>query len=91
MRPFAERQLLIDPDERELNEIGVRTWPEALLKWTLSDPRIHCVIPATSDVKHAALNAAAGSPPFLDARQRRLVEVIAKRASVTEPDTPGLA
>ena len=65
-----------------------RSWTEALLKWTLSDRRIHCVIPATRSVEHAIANAAAGSDPFLDADRRRAVEQIAARAAVTEPDTP---
>ena len=89
MRPFAEGQLMtISPAAEELEELGVGSWSEALLKWTLSDPRIDCAIPATRKVEHAIANAAAGTPPFLDADQRRRVERIAARAAVTEPDTP---
>ncbi len=62
---------------RMLREIGVATWAEALLKWALSDRRIHAVIPATSSPEHAAANAQAGSVPWLSAEARRLVEQIA--------------
>jgi aryl-alcohol dehydrogenase-like predicted oxidoreductase len=91
MRPFAERELLIEPGEEELAELGVGSWPEALLKWTLSDPRIHCVMPATRNVEHVVANAAAGAEPFLDPEQRFTVERIAARAAVNEPDTPLLS
>lgn len=89
MRPFAEGQLMkISPAMDELEELAVGSWSQALLKWTLSDPRIHCAIPATRNVEHAIANADAGSAPFFDADQRRLVERIAARATVTDPDTP---
>ena len=41
-----------------------------LLKWTLSDERVHVAIPATSSVEHARANAAAGSPPWLSSERR---------------------
>jgi aryl-alcohol dehydrogenase-like predicted oxidoreductase len=79
MRPFAEGALLrrAVSDPGLLLELGVRTWPQALLKWTLSDPRVHVAIPATSSVEHALANAAAGDPPWLAAEQRAVVERLA--------------
>lgn len=77
MRPFAEGALLHPPDSSEIERLGVRTWSEALLKWVLSDARVHVVIPATRKPDHARLNALAGSPPYLDADQRALVEYLA--------------
>jgi aryl-alcohol dehydrogenase-like predicted oxidoreductase len=76
MRPFAEGELLRrDPgDPAVLADLGVESWSQALLKWTLSDPRVHVAIPATSSPAHAVSNAAAGEPPWLDEGQRRLVE-----------------
>jgi diketogulonate reductase-like aldo/keto reductase len=56
----------------------VTTWAQALLKWILSDPRVHCVIPATSRPERMAENAAAGAPPWLDAEARRHVERLAR-------------
>ena len=76
MRPFAEGRLLrrVPSDESVLRALGVGTWAQALLKWTLSDPRVHVTIPATSSADHAIANAAAGEPPWFDQEQRALVE-----------------
>ena len=81
MRPLGAGALtrrLPSPQELEpLAPFGVRTWPQALLKWALSDPRVDAVIPATSDPEHARANALAGDPPWLGDGERRLVEQLA--------------
>ena len=56
-----------------LEKFGVRTWAQALLKWILSDMRVHCAIPATRSVTHMQENAAAGDPPWFDAATRSYV------------------
>ena len=76
MRPLGEGRLVrrAPSEAGVLEELGVQTWAQALLKWTLSDPRVHVAIPATSSVEHAVSNAAAGELPWFDEEQRRLVE-----------------
>src|SRR4051812_20888124 len=48
-----------------LKQHGIESWPHALLAWILSDPRVHCVIPATRRRERALENARAGSGPLL--------------------------
>jgi diketogulonate reductase-like aldo/keto reductase len=74
MRPLGEGALRRSPPAELLAELGAATWAHALLKWALSDERVDVVIPATQDREHARANAAAGSPPWYDAAQRKLVE-----------------
>ena len=75
MRPLGEGALLRRAPEQEmLEELGVETWAQALLKWALSDERVDVVIPATRSPEHARANAGAGGPPWYDAERRRLVE-----------------
>jgi diketogulonate reductase-like aldo/keto reductase len=75
MRPLGEGALLKHaPPQSVLDELGVETWAQALLKWVLSDERVDLVIPATRSAGRAESNAAAGEPPWFDAEQRRLVE-----------------
>jgi aryl-alcohol dehydrogenase-like predicted oxidoreductase len=75
MRPLAEGALAkkrVDP--KALEELGVETWPQALLKWALSDERVDVVIPATSKPERTAENARAGEPPWFTPEQCALVE-----------------
>ena len=83
MRPFAEGALTArQPPASALTPLapfGVRTWAQALLKWSLSDPRCHVVIPATSKPERMTENAAAGQPPWFGPEERTLVERLAAR------------
>jgi aryl-alcohol dehydrogenase-like predicted oxidoreductase len=81
MRPFGKGKLFarmpppgaLDP----LRDFGVTTWPQALLKWILSDPRCHVAIPATSRPHRMTENARAGDPPWFGPDERALVEKLA--------------
>ena len=73
MRPFGEGALLGRPFPRELAELGLTGWPEALLRWVLADPRVTVVLPATRSPEHAAANVVAGSMPPLDPDVRDLI------------------
>jgi aryl-alcohol dehydrogenase-like predicted oxidoreductase len=81
MRPFGEGRLLrrripasaLAP----LEPFGVTSWPQALLKWILSDERCHVTIPATSKVEHMHENATAGAPPWFGRAERAYVERLA--------------
>jgi diketogulonate reductase-like aldo/keto reductase len=78
MRPLGQGALLRrSPPPEMLAALGVDTWAQALLKWTLSDERVDVVIPATRRPERSGENAAAGWPPFFDEEQRRLVERLA--------------
>jgi len=82
MRPFGQGALLASepaPEElAPLAEFGVRTWPQALLKWALSDERVDLVIPATRRPERAAENAMAGEPPWFGRDERVYVESLVR-------------
>jgi aryl-alcohol dehydrogenase-like predicted oxidoreductase len=82
MRPFGEGALLRkSPSAAELEPLGafgVATWPQALLKWILSDPRCHVAIPATSRPERATENAAAGNGPWFGEAERAYVARLAR-------------
>jgi aryl-alcohol dehydrogenase-like predicted oxidoreductase len=82
MRPFGEGGLLggrVSPAMlAPLHAFGVTTWPQALLKWILSDRRCHTAIPATSRTAHMRDNAAAGAPPWFGDEERAYVARLAE-------------
>jgi aryl-alcohol dehydrogenase-like predicted oxidoreductase len=81
MRPLGQGRLVRRPPKpselEPLRPFGVRAWPQALLKWILSDPRCHVAIPATSSPEHMAEDAAAGDPPWFGPEERELVSRLA--------------
>jgi len=85
MRPFGEGSLLRVPVNREqlapLERFGITSWPQALLKWILSDRRCHVAIPATSSPEHLRANAAAGAPPWLGPDERSYISRLAGHPS----------
>ena len=85
MRPLGQRELVGNPppasELRFLERYGVQTWAQALLKWLLSEPRVHVAIPATSKSGRMTENAAAGDPPWLDPDDRDRVAQLATRVA----------
>ena len=81
MQPLGSGALVARPPSAEalgpLARFGVTTWAQTLLKWILSDARVHCVLPATSRPERAAENALAGEPPWFDAEAREYVARLA--------------
>jgi aryl-alcohol dehydrogenase-like predicted oxidoreductase len=77
MRPLGEGQLVRrQPSPAELAPLrpfGVTTWGQALIKWGLSDPRVHVSLAATAHPGRLAENAAAGSPPWFGPQERAYV------------------
>jgi diketogulonate reductase-like aldo/keto reductase len=73
MRPFGEGSLLRRPFPAELAAAGLRGWPETLLRWCLSDPRVTVAIPATASPDHARDNVKAASLPGLEPEVRDLI------------------
>ena len=81
MRPLGEGQLMrSQPSPTELGPLrpfGVTTWGQALIKWGLSDPRVHVSLPATAHPDRIRENAAAGSPPWFGPQERAYVQRLA--------------
>ena len=81
MRPLGEGQLLRRPpgpaELKPLRPFGVTTWAQALIKWGLSDPRVHVSLAATAHPGRIAENAAAGSPPWFGPDERAYIQRLA--------------
>jgi len=81
MRPLGQGDLARRRVPKEslapLRPFGVTSWPQALLKWILSDARCHVAIPATTNAAHMRSNAAAGNPPWFGPEERAYVEKLA--------------
>ena len=81
VNPFG-RLLEQAPTPEELAPLarfGVHTWAQALLKWVLSDTRVHAVVAATTSADHMRENLAAGRPPWFTAEERMYVRKLATR------------
>jgi diketogulonate reductase-like aldo/keto reductase len=81
MRPLGEGRLVRRvPSPAELAPLrpfGVTTWGQALIKWGLSDPRVHVSLAATAHPGRLAENAAAGAPPWFGPEERAHVARLA--------------
>ena len=78
MSPLQGGIMQAKPQAEDLRSLGVRTWPQAVLRWIASDPRVSCVLTATHLESHTCENAEAGDGPWFDPEQRALVERIAR-------------
>jgi aryl-alcohol dehydrogenase-like predicted oxidoreductase len=70
MRPLGAGRLVRRAANRDWCDRGATTSAQAVLKWCLSDTRVHVAIPATSNADHARDNAAAGTTPWLTDDER---------------------
>jgi aryl-alcohol dehydrogenase-like predicted oxidoreductase len=81
MRPLGEGQLVRRPpgpaELKPLLPFRVTTWAQALIKWGLSDPRMHVSLAATARPGRIAENAAAGSPPWFGPGERAYIQRLA--------------
>ena len=81
MRPLGEEQLVRRPpgpgELEPLRPFGVTTWAQVLIKWGLSDPRVHVSLAATAQPNRLAENAAAGSPPWFGPDERAYIQRLA--------------
>jgi len=64
------------PARAQIEALGVETWPQAVLRWIISDPRISCVLTATRTPGRPTENAEAGKPPWFGPDQRAQVAAL---------------
>lgn len=76
MSPLQGGVLDRTPSPEQLRELGVETWPQAVLKWVASDPRVSTVLTATHRRGRPTENARGGEPPMFTSEQRALVSRI---------------
>jgi aryl-alcohol dehydrogenase-like predicted oxidoreductase len=78
MSPLQHGILGRRPSASQLEELGVETWAQAIVKWIAGDPRVSTVLTATQNLDHLRESARAGDPPFFTPEQRELVVRIAE-------------
>jgi len=79
MSPLQGGILDLKPSQLELSQLGVDTWPQAILKWIVSDSRVSCVLTASHLPGRVVENSKAGQLPYFNPAQREFVERIAGR------------
>ena len=73
MSPLQGGILDLRPTAQQLQELGVETWPQAVLKWIASDARVSTVLTATKTPGRPAENAKGGESAMFNREQRELV------------------
>jgi aryl-alcohol dehydrogenase-like predicted oxidoreductase len=76
MSPLQHGVMDRDPGPERLEKLGVQSWPETVLKWIAADPRVSCVLTATTRVDHLEQNVRAGNGPWPEAEWRDEVAAI---------------
>lgn len=84
-RPFGEGNLFNMVKDKKLPEWAaeykIETWSQFFLKYIISHPAVTCVIPATSNPKHAEKNFKAGLEPLPDEATRKKMIALVKEFS----------